>query len=71
MVISGGVVVAAGLVVGGGGGIVAGAGVVDRGRGGRCSRTTPGPRVVVAAVVDAWAGAVVMCDVVHDAGGDE
>ena len=26
---------------------------------------------LVAAVIDAWAGVVVMCDVVHDAGGDE
>ena len=26
---------------------------------------------MVAAVVDAWAGVVVICDVVNDAGGDE
>ena len=63
-------------------GIVVGASVGGRwwrrrcswGRGGhgsRCSQTTPKLRVVAAAVVDAWAGVVVTCDVVDDAGGDE
>ena len=41
------------------------------GHGGCCSQTTPQLRVVAAAVVDAWAGVVVICDVVNDAGGDE
>ena len=58
-------------VVSGGGSIVAGAGVVDRGCGGHCSQTTPELRDVVAAVVNTWAGVVVICDVVNDAGGDE
>ena len=59
------------LVVSGGGSIVAGARVVDRGCGSRCSQTMPELRDMVAAVVDAWAGVVVICDVVNDAGGDE
>ena len=56
------------LVVSGGGSFVAGAGVVNCGRGDRCSQTMPELRDVAAAVVDAWAGVVVICDVVNDAG---
>ena len=62
------------------GSIVIGAGVggqwwwrhCGRGQGGGLwSWRSPELKVVVAAIVDAWAGVVVICDVVNDAGGDE
>ena len=62
------------------GSIVIGAGVGGRwwrrhcswGQGGvPWSWWLPELRVVVAAVVDTWAGVVVICDVIDDAGGDE
>lgn len=63
------------------GGVVIGAGVGGRrrrqhcrwgwGRRRRRRRTTPGLRVVVAAVVNAWAGVKVVRNVVDGTGGDE